>query len=161
MKAPFEPLLKASLKHLTLKTVFFWLWVQESAGAKFTPGLIGTSVPSRIGPRFLCAPRQVFCQRTSLHGRAQRVTPVVIPALAPTLDRSLKEDRSHCPVGALRYYLDKTQDLRSKKELVFVSFKKNFNKDISPSIIISPDESRGYIGFRSVAPPPPPPPPPP
>ena len=25
-------------------------------------------------------------------------------------------------------------------------------------IIISPDESRGYIGFRSVAPPPPPPP---
>ena len=27
--------------------------------------------------------------------------------------------------------------------------------------IISPDESRGYIGFRSVAPPPPPPPPPP
>ena len=24
-------------------------------------------------------------------------------------------------------------------------------------IIISPDESRGYIGFRSVAPPPPPP----
>ena len=28
-------------------------------------------------------------------------------------------------------------------------------------IIISPDESRGYIGFRSVAPPPPPPPPPP
>ena len=27
-----------------------------------------------------------------------------------------------------------------------------------PHIIISPDESRGYIGFRSVAPPPPPPP---
>ena len=25
------------------------------------------------------------------------------------------------------------------------------------SLIISPDESRGYIGFRSVAPPPPPP----
>ena len=28
---------------------------------------------------------------------------------------------------------------------------------IYPLIIISPDESRGYIGFRSVAPPPPPP----
>ena len=27
------------------------------------------------------------------------------------------------------------------------------------NLIISPDESRGYIGFRSVAPPPPPPPP--
>ena len=62
---------------------------------------------------------------------------MVIPALAPTLDRSLKEDRSLCPVRALRYYLDKTQDLRDKKELVFVSFKKNFNKDISPFTISS------------------------
>ena len=49
----------------------------------------------------------------------------------PTLDRSLKEDRSLCPVSALRYYLDKTQDRRSNKELVFVSFKKTFIKDIS------------------------------
>ena len=36
------------------------------------------------------------------------VAPVVIPALAPTLDRSLKSDRSLCPVRALRYYLDRT-----------------------------------------------------
>ena len=33
--------------------------------------------------------------------------------------------------------MDKTKDLRDKKELVFVSFKKNFNKDISPSTISS------------------------
>ena len=32
----------------------------------------------------------------------------VITALAPTLDRSLKSDRSLCPVRALRYYLDRT-----------------------------------------------------
>ena len=36
------------------------------------------------------------------------VAPVVIPALAPTLDRSLKSDRVLCPVRALRYYLDRT-----------------------------------------------------
>ena len=33
---------------------------------------------------------------------------VVIPALAPTLDKSLKSDRFLCPVRALRYYLDRT-----------------------------------------------------
>ena len=65
------------------------------------------------------------------------VAPVVIPALAPTLDKSLKEDRSLCPVRALRYYLDKTQDLRQGNELVFVSFKKGFTKDISPATISS------------------------
>ena len=31
------------------------------------------------------------------------------------------------------------------------------NEDIAFIVFISPDESRGYIGFRSVAPPPPPP----
>ena len=49
------------------------------------------------------------------------VAQVVIPALAPTLNRSLKSDRSLCPVRALRYYLDRTSDLRQNKELVFVS----------------------------------------
>ena len=39
------------------------------------------------------------------------VVPVIIPALAPTLDKSLKDDRTLCPVRALRYYLDKTKDI--------------------------------------------------
>ena len=59
------------------------------------------------------------------------VVPVVIPALAPTLDKSLKSDRSLCLVRALHYYLDRTSDLRQNKELVFISFKKDFDKDIS------------------------------
>ena len=65
------------------------------------------------------------------------VAPMVIPALAPTLDRSLKSDKSLCPVRALRYYLDRTSELRQNKELVFVSFKKGFNKEISPATISS------------------------
>ena len=65
------------------------------------------------------------------------MAPVIIPALAPTLDESFKEDRSLCPVLALRHYLDKTQDLRQDKELVFVSFKKGFTKDILPATISS------------------------
>ena len=67
----------------------------------------------------------------------ESVAPVVIPALAPTLDRSLKSDRSLCPVRALRYHLDRTSDIRQGKELVFVSFKKGFDKDISPTTISS------------------------
>ena len=63
------------------------------------------------------------------------VAPGVITALAPTLDRSLKSDRSLCLVRALRYYLDRTSDLRQNKEVVFVSFKKGFDEDISPATI--------------------------
>ena len=61
------------------------------------------------------------------------MAPVVIPAL----DKSLKSDMSLCPVRALRYYLDRTSDIRQNKELVFVSFKKGFDKDISPATISS------------------------
>ena len=49
--------------------------------------------------------------------------------------KSLKSDRSLCPVRALRYYLDRTSDFRQKKELIFVSFKKGFDKEISPATI--------------------------
>ena len=62
---------------------------------------------------------------------------VVFPALAPNLDKSLSEDRSLCPVRALQYYLDRTKDFRQGKELVFVSFKRGFQKDIVPATISS------------------------
>ena len=65
------------------------------------------------------------------------VAPMVIPAMTPTLDRSLKSDRSLCLVRALHLYLDRTSDLRQNKELVFVSFKKGFDKDISFATICS------------------------
>ena len=38
---------------------------------------------------------------------------------------------------SLHYYLDKTKDLRSDKELVFVSFRKSFKKDIVPATVSS------------------------
>ena len=62
---------------------------------------------------------------------------MVIPALAPTLDKSLQQDRSLCLVRALRYYLDRTKDLRDGKDLVFVSFRKSFQKDIVPATVSS------------------------
>ena len=137
-KAPFEPLKEASLKHLTFKTVFLlalgsgkrrseihaWLhknirhqsdWSKVSLYA--SPSFLSKNQLAKEGP--------------------DSVAPVVIPALAPSLDRSLKGDRSLCPVRALRYYLDRTTDLRQNKELVFVSFKKGFDKDISPATISS------------------------
>ena len=65
------------------------------------------------------------------------VAPVVIPTLAPSLDSSLPEDKSLCPARVLRYYLDRTKDLRKGEELVFVSFRKSFQKDIVPATISS------------------------
>ena len=100
-------------------------------------GKIETLGTNLIGRKFPCIHRPAFSKNQLAKEGPDSVAPVVIPALAPTLDRSLKSDRSLCPVRALRYYLDKTSYLRQNKELVFVSFKKGFDKEISPATISS------------------------
>ena len=55
---------------------------------------------------------------------SQSVSPVTIPALTTIVDRQFKEYRTLPPVRALRYYLDRTKDLRGSRSLPFISFKK-------------------------------------
>ena len=59
------------------------------------------------------------------------IKPVVIPALTTMLDSSLAEDKSLCPVRALKVYLDKTKSMRKGKALLFVSPREGYSKDIS------------------------------
>ena len=76
------------------------------------------------------------------------VATVVIPALAPTLDRSLSQDRTLCPVRALRFYVDRTKDKRMGKELLFVSLMKGFDKDIAPATISSWIKQTIYLCYQ-------------
>ena len=137
-KPPFEPIKEASLKHLTFKTVFLL-----ALGSGKRRGEIHAWQHKNIRhqsdwAKISLYPSPSFLSKNQLAKEGPNsVAPVVIPALAPTLDRSLKSDRSLCPVRALRYYLDRTSDFRQNKELVFVSFKKGFDKDISPATISS------------------------
>ena len=128
-KAPFEPIKEASLKQLTFKTVFLLAvgsgkrrseihaWQNRNIRHQSD----WSKVSLYLSPSFLSK------NQLAKEG-PDSVAPVVIPALAPTLDRSLKSDRSLCAVRALRYYLDRTSDIRQNKELVFVSLKKSFDK---------------------------------
>ena len=137
-KPPFEPLRKASLKHLTFKTVFLLALGSGKRRSEIHAWLNKNIRHQADWSKVSLYPSPSFLAKNHLAKEGPEcVAPVVIPALAPTLDKSLKEDRSLYPVRTLRYYLDKTQDLRQGKELVFVSFKKGFTKDISPATISS------------------------
>ena len=65
------------------------------------------------------------------------MSPVTIPALTTIVDRQFKEDRTLCLVQALRYYLDRTKDLRGSRSLLFNSFKKGHTSDIRPFTLSS------------------------
>ena len=68
---------------------------------------------------------------------SQSVSLVTIPALTTIVDRHFKEDRTLCPVRALRYYLDRTKDLRGSRSLLCISFKKGHTSDIRPATLYS------------------------
>ena len=137
-KAPFEPLREASLKHLTFKTVFLLALGSGKRRSEIHAWQHKNIRHQSDWSKVSLFPSPSFLSKNQLAKEGpESVAPVVIPALAPTLDRSLKSDRTLCPVRALRYYLDKTSDIRQDKELVFVSFKKSFDKDISPATISS------------------------
>ena len=137
-KAPFEPIKEASLKHLTFKTVFLLALGSGKHRSEIHAWQKKNIRHQSDWSKVSLYPSPSFLSKNQLAKEGPgSVAPVVIPALALTLDRSLKSDRSLCPVRALRYYLDRTSDLRQNKELVFVSFKKGFDKDISPATISS------------------------
>ena len=137
-KAPFEPMRKASLKHLTFKTVFLLALGSGKRRSEIHAWLYRNIRHQENWSQVSLYPSPSFLSKNQLaRDGPAAVAPVVIPALAPSLDRSLKEDKSLCPVRALRYYLDRTKDLRSGKDLVFVSFRKSFQKDIVPATVSS------------------------
>ena len=137
-KAPFEPLKEASMKQLTFKTVFLLALGSGKRRSEIHAWLHKNIRHQSDWSKVSLYPSPSFLSNNQLAKEGpDSVAPVVIPALAPSLDRSLKGDRSLCPVRALRYYLDRTSDFRQNKELVFISFKKGFDKDISPATISS------------------------
>ena len=76
---------------------------------------------------------QLSPQESAGQRGSRQCGPRDITALAPTLDRSLKSDRSLCPVRALRYYLDRT----SGRIRWFLSPLRKVLTDISPATISS------------------------
>ena len=124
-KAPFEPLKDASLKHLTFKTIFLLALGSGKRRNEIHAWLHKNIRHQSDRSKVSLYPSPSFLSKNQLAKEGpDSVAPVVIPALA----KSLKGDRSLCPVRALRYYLDRTSDLRQNKELVFVSFKKGLIK---------------------------------
>ena len=129
---------KASLKHLTFKTVFLLALGSGKRRSELHAWLFKNIRHQENWSQVSLYPSPSFLSKNQLaRDSPASVALVVIPALAPSLDKSLKEDRSLFPGRALRYYLDRTQDLRKGKDLVFVSVHKNFQKDIVPATISS------------------------
>ena len=103
-KAPFEPLREATLKHLTFKTTFLLVLGSGKRRSEIHAWQHRNIRHQTDWSKVSLYTSPSFLSKNQLAKEGPgRVAPVVIPALAPTLDKS-----SLCPVRALRYYLDRT-----------------------------------------------------
>ena len=102
-KAPFKPIKEAFLKHLTFTTVFL-LALGSGKHRSEIHALQNKNIRHKSDRSNVSLyPSPSFLSKNQLAKEGpDSVAPVVIPALTPTLDKSLKSDRSLCPVRALR-----------------------------------------------------------
>ena len=106
-KAPFEPMKDTDLKHLTLKTSFL-LALASGKRRSEIHAWVANKI-SNLGQWETVAlfPSSDFIAKNQLAREgSQSVSPVTIPDLTTIVDRKFKEDRTLCPVRALRFYLD-------------------------------------------------------
>ena len=102
-KAPFEPVQKASLKHLTFKTVFLLALGSGKRRSEIHAWLYKNIRHQENWSQISLYPSPSFLTKNQLTRDGPAcVAPMVIPALAPSLDKSLTEDKPLCPVRALR-----------------------------------------------------------
>ena len=137
-KAPFEPMKNTDLKHLTLKIAFL-LALASGMRRSEIHAWVRNKV-SNLGQweKVALFPSSDFIAKNQLAREgSQSVSPVTIPVLTSIVDRQFKEDRTLCPVRALRYYLDRTKDLRGSRSLLFISCKKGHTSDIRPATLSS------------------------
>ena len=110
-KAPFEPMKDTDLKHLTLKTAFLLALASGKCHSKIHAWV--ANKVSNLGQweKVALFPSSDFIAKNQLAREgSQSVSSVTIPALTTIVDRQFREDRTLCPVWALRYYLDRTKD---------------------------------------------------
>ena len=117
------------MKHLTFKTVFLLALGSGKRRSEIHAWQNRNIRHQSDWSKVSLYPSLSFLSKNQLAKESpDSVAPVVIPALAPTLDRSLKSDRSLCPVRAFHYYLDRTSDLRQNKELFLSPLRKVLTK---------------------------------
>ena len=121
-KAPFEPLSLAEPKFLTWKTVFLIALASGRRRSEIHAFTFKGCSHSKGWSKVILKPDPAFLAKNQLASQGSSIfSEIEIPALTNCLGQQDKEDRSLCPVRALRHYLSRMSDLRHGGSLLFGS----------------------------------------
>ena len=135
-KAPFEPLSLAEPKFLTWKTVFLIALASGRRRSEIHAFTFKGCSHSKGWSKVILKTDPAFLAKNQLASEGASIfSEIEIPALTKCLGQQDTEDRSLCPVRALRHYLSRTSDLRHGRSLLFVSLLKSKQGDIAAQTI--------------------------
>ncbi len=133
-KSPYEPLHQASLKHLTLKTVFL-LTLASAKRSSEIHALRVDYLHTRNWSSITLLPKTDFIAKTQLATRPDAMGPISIPALTQFVGDDDTVERSLCPVRAVRSYVQRTKATRGDRDRLFIAYKKSHHTDIHKNTI--------------------------
>jgi len=136
---PFEPIQdpdKVSLKHLTWKTAFLTLLASGGRRGEVHALEYKTVAHDPKWKFMTLKPHDRFVGKTQVrtHG-ATKLDSFIIKSITDFVGPDLQRDRKLCPVRCLKAYLARTQNMRRGKELLFISYRPEFSKDIHKNTI--------------------------
>ena len=135
-KAPFEPLSLAEPKFLCWKTVFLIALASGRRRSEIHAFTFKGCSHSKGWSKVILKTDPAFLAKNQLASEGASIfSEIEIPALTKCLGQQDTEDRSLCPVRALRHYLSRTSDLRQGRSLLFVSLLKSKQGDIAAQTI--------------------------
>ena len=135
-EAQFEPMAIAPLKLVTYKTVFLVALASGKRRSEVHALLHSRLRTDKKWTYVSLEPSNRFIAKNQLAKHGNNILqPIILKALGPSLSAELKQDKTLCPVRALRFYLDKTKDMRQGKELLFISHWPSHKTDIVKTTI--------------------------
>ena len=135
-QAPFEPMVQAPLKMVTWKTVFLVAFASARRRGEihalqrknWMHDPDWNSVTLFTDPSFIAKTQIVSSGKYAMQ-------PLVIPSLANYVGPDLPEDKTLCPVRALRYYIQRTDPHRGARTRLFLACVPGKLNDIVPSTL--------------------------
>ena len=132
-KAPFEPLGQASLRHLTLKTVFLLAFASAARRGEMHAWDASSLKHAPDWSTVWISTLPDFLAKTQSAG--ERPRSFQIRALSLSGDADSPEAQLLCPVRALKRYLAAVAASRGTRRRLFISFKPGFTGEICANTI--------------------------
>ena len=148
-RGPFEPMHLAPLKFVTLKTVFL-LALASGRRRGEIHALLANVKRSDKWSEISIYTDSSFVAKTQVAGRdATGMKPLCLKALSKDLSPDMVEDRSLCVVRAIRFYLDRTKDIRKDRKKLFIAFKKGYEQEICKNTVSSWIKKAIVLAYQS------------